>query len=247
MNTTKMIETIINGKYKLILPEHRANRSEWKIENGGWEKERIDAMLDVVKKGDLVLDVGTEEGDISALLAQKSENIVMFEPNPRVWSNIKAIWEANHLKNPLFCWVGFAANVDDIKTGGVILCNEFPKCADGPLISDHGFKELSKEYDVISRIKLDTIRFGILPFHFQEQKVKMITIDVEGSEFEVLKGAEKILKEDKPFIFVSIHPEFMFAQFGNYTGELVNFMKGLDYSFEILAFDHEFHFKFIPN
>ena len=79
------------------------------------------------------------------------------------------------------------------------------------------------------------------------EKIKLITIDVEGSEFEVLKGAEKVLMEDKPHVFVSVHPEFMFHQFNQYTAELVGFMKDRGYSFKILAFDHEFHFYFIPN
>ena len=240
-----MKETIINGKYKLILPDHRADRPEWDIKRGGWEVERIDAMLSILKKGDLVLDVGTEEGDISALLAQKSENIVMFEPNPRVWSNIKAIWEANKLKNPIACWVGFAANQNDYKGDFNVKPFEFPECANGPLISDHGFKELSKEYDVVPQIKIDTLMTMV--YAVREQPVKLITIDVEGSEFEVLKGAEETLRDDHPNVFVSVHPEFMFAQFGNYTAELTNFMKDRGYSFEILAFDHEYHFWFKYN
>ncbi len=77
-------------------------------------------------------------------------------------------------------------------------------------------------------------------------KAKLMTIDVEGSEFEVLKGAEQTIRKDRPLLYVSVHPEFMFRMFNQYTAELVKFVEDLGYKHEILAFDHEFHFLFSP-
>lgn len=228
-----MKETLINGKYKLMLPEHRAARPEWQT---GWEVERIEHMLSNLKKGDLVLDIGTEEGDISALLAQRTENIVLFEPNEKVWPNIRAIWEANKLEMPRLMLVGFASNETDAYLRDFSEA-KWPKCAYGELIGDHGFKELINPGD-ISRFSVDGIVLA--------NPVRLITMDVEGSEFEVLKGAQETIKRDKPHIYVSVHPEFMFRMFGQYTAELVKFVEDLGYKHEVLAFDHEFHFYFKP-
>jgi hypothetical protein len=139
-----MKKTTINGKYKLILPDHRAARPEWET---GWEVERIESMLSNLKKGDLVLDIGTEEGDISALLAKKTGAIILFEPNEKVWPNIKAIWEANKLDDPVAWFTGFASNRNDFKDGAILTTASrmatWPEAAYGELIGDHGFKELA--------------------------------------------------------------------------------------------------------
>src|SRR5882724_6033705 len=89
--------TLINGKWQLLLPKHRADRPEWKT---GWEVERLDALRASIEPGKLVFDVGAEEGDMSALYALWGAQVVLFEPNERVWPNIRAIWEANRLELP---------------------------------------------------------------------------------------------------------------------------------------------------
>lgn len=240
-----MKRTTINQKWELLLPEHRANRPEWQT---GWEVERISSMMDNLKEGDLVLDIGTEEGDISALLAQKTKNIILFEPNEKVWPNIRAIWEANKLPEPIAAFVGFAANEDNFHDFDWVTNFEhqgWPNCSTGELIGDHGFKELADPSN-ISRVKIDTFLNKSEHPYGWEWNVKLITMDVEGSEFEVLKGAEETIKRCKPLIYVSVHPEFMFRMFNQYSAELVKFVVDLGYKYEILAFDHEYHFLFKP-
>jgi FkbM family methyltransferase len=228
-----MKETLINNKYGLWLPEHRAARPEWAT---GWEVERIEHMLSNLTKGDIVFDIGVEEGDISALLARETGKIVLFEPNPRVWPNIKAIWETNKLPKPIGKFVGFAGNEDTYgRFEQPINKSTWPICAYGDLIGDHGFKELAYESDSIAQIKIDTFSHetGLVP--------DLITIDVEGSEFEVLKGARSILENHKPLVYVSVHPEFMFRMFNQYSAELFGYMHDLGYKDKVLAFDHEWH------
>lgn len=230
-----MEETLINNKYKLILPLHRAARPEWKT---GWEVERIESMLARLKEGDLVLDIGAEEGDISALLAQRTGNIILMEPNKKVWPNIRAIWEANKLLMPKMCFIGFASNEDNYQiadfTGSV-----WPEWAYGDIIGDHGFKELSDPGN-ISQIKIDTIAEKL------PQNIKLMTIDVEGSEFEVLKGAYETLRRTQPLVYVSVHPQFMADHFQQKYPDLKQFMVDLGYEERYLAYDHEMHILFWP-
>lgn len=238
-----MIKTKINGKYELYLPKHRAERPEWET---GWEVERIESMLSNLEEGDLVLDIGTEEGDISALLAKKTGRIILFEPNDLVWPNIKAIWKANKLPEPVACFSGFAAAKTQFKFNSLREYTAiWPKSSDGELIGNHGFKELADPssipevaIDDFFKLPLKNLRDG--------EKVKLITIDVEGSEFEVIKGAVETIRKDKPSLYVSVHPESMFHYFKQYAAELCKFIVDLGYQYEVLAFDHEFHFGFTP-
>jgi len=225
--------TLINEKYSLWLPDHRAARPEWVR----WEYERIEAMLDVIKANDIVFDIGTEEGDISGLLANKTNcDMVLFEPNHKVWANVKAIWNANDLKAPLFCFEGFAGNEDKYDR----IDNALPASADGELIGNHGFCRIEERPD-IQRIKLDTFCkvTGIYP--------TVITMDIEGAEFEAIKGAEWILLNKKPILFISIHPEFMMHHYNQYSTELLSYICARGYSYKFLAIDHEYHFQFTPN
>ena len=233
-----MIKIKVNGKYEVYLPEHRAIRPEWKT---GWEVKRIDKMVEVLTKDDIVFDIGAEEGDISAILAKRSSKIVLFEPNPKVWSNIKAIWDANNLETPLQ-FVGFASDKTNLNPKNLNINDEtldgWTVYAYDKMISDHGFRQLSYEADATPQIKIDDFckENNIYP--------TFITIDVEGSEFNVLKGAKDVLKQNEIDVFVSVHPEFMFDQYGYYTADLKSYMHSLGYRHELLAFDHEFHFYF---
>jgi FkbM family methyltransferase len=233
----EMVKCRVNGQYDIILPKHRADRPEWYTEKG-WEKERMQNMRGRIDKGDVVLYVGNEEGDLSAIIASWGAKMVLAEPNPKVWPNTKVIWEANNLENPLACFVGFISSQSTYYKNDEFVQNCFPACADGPVIGDHGFMELRNHnapeitIDELSRI------INHVPDH--------ISIDVEGSEWEVLKGAEQTIMQHKPILWVSIHPEFMIQQYGQYSADLRNWIKDRGYSETLLAYDHECHFMYLP-
>lgn len=233
---TKMIPTTINGKWDLLLPEHRANRPEWDIKNGGWEVERLDALHDAIKPGMTIVEVGAEEGDITALLGQwvgKEGTVFMFEPNPKVIPNIKAIWEANKVPANFYMSQCFAADTTNVVVKwGEGFINHWPECANGEIIGDHGFMNLS-ERDDIPRVMLDQ-----LPY-----QPDIINIDCEGSELRVLKGAENQLKRGTT-VFVSVHDAFMAQMYDEYAADLFKYMKDLGYKYELLAYDHELHVRF---
>lgn len=232
----EMVEAVLNGQYKIILPKHRADRPEWYTETG-WEKPRLDSMHATTKKGDVVYYVGAEEGDMCGLLATWGAELVMFEPNERVSPNIKAIWEANKLNPPLAYFEGFAANVTDLKGKDALHIGKFPASADGEVIGDHGFKELAYESDVVPQIKIDDLVEQIAP-------PDMITMDVEGSEFEVLKGAEQVIEKYHPRIYLSLHPEFLFRMFDTYGYDVRHWIMDRGYKETFLDYQHEVHFLY---
>lgn len=217
----------INGQWDIILPDYRADRPEWSSDEG-WEKARIQSMHDNLSKKDVLLYIGAEEGDIAALCAKWVGEIILFEPNKRVFPNFKAIWYANDLVPP-FWFAGFAANET---TPGARLTAGFSSITGEP-IKDHGFSELHVEKD-IPKIKIDDI-------NFQNTPPTAITLDVEGSEFEVLKGAEKTLREHHPKIWLSLHPEFLFNYWGVYSHDLRGWIKDLGYKETLLDYQHEVH------
>lgn len=210
---TKMVDTLINDKWHILLPEHRAARPEW----DWWEKERLQSMKDTVKPGDVVYYVGSEEGDMCGLLAMWGAKLVLFEPNDKVWPNTKAIWDANNLEKPIAFINGFAS--DETKNGNAVIM-DWPESASGEVIHDHGFKELKAEDPEIPQIKIDDLK---LP------PPDMISLDVEGAEGRVLRGAEQILRKYHPRIYLSLHYEFLYRQYGQLHFDLMDWIKGLGY------------------
>jgi FkbM family methyltransferase len=189
--------------------------------------------------GDCVWDVGAEEGDFPALWASWGASVVLAEPNPLVWPNIKAIFEANHLPEPEATWVGFLGPVQH--TGTMPATSGWPACADGALIGDHGFCQYGERPDLPATTIDHLVHVGVTP-------PSVITMDVEGSELHVLRGAEATIEQHRPLLFVSIHPEFMEHHYGLTEGVRMvrNLMADHGYAETFLAIDHEHHWMFTP-
>lgn len=242
-----MVDTLINEKWHLKLPDHRAARAEWPH----WEYDRLASIHSAVRShmerivdlGDvgipLMLDVGAEEGDFSALFASWGCDVVGVEPNPKVWPNIKAIFEANDLRSS---WIDYyvglcGAAFNEYENEGLSGV-QWPDCANGPLIGNHGFVSLVESGRTKPVTTIDRIRERL------NRRIDFITMDIEGAELRALEGATEVLKYDKPVIWVSVHDAFMQHDYGCNREDLLRYMRNLGYRCEWLQRDHEEHWKF---
>lgn len=251
----EMIKIKANNKWDIILPKHRAERVEWTNEIG-WEPERLDAEYEEITHQAFYSDyrpvvycVGAEESDFPNLYCNWGADVVLIEPNPKVWSNIRVTFEANeNEKHIVGSFVGFASDViSDATTdglsvaGALFIGSQWPEAAYEPVIHDHGFRNLFEQTDTTPQITLDILG-QTLPVY-----PTIITIDSEGSELQVLKGATEILKTVRPVVFVSIHEEFLKFWWNQTPQDVYDFMTKHDYVAEWLADDHETHVKFTPS
>lgn len=242
-----MVKAKLNGQFEMILPDHRAAREEWYTPYG-WEKKRLASMHKNLDATDTIYYIGAEEGEMCALCQIWGARVVMFEPNPKVWSSIKSIWEANSLEKPAGVFPGFASNVTKKATNpqaDMTLGEDgYPRCAHEEIIAAHGFKEIDKESESYDQIKIDD--------YVQQTRVvpTAITLDVEGAEGIVLDGARETLKNFHPKIWLSGHHEFLCNTFSGAGGfdslrAICHWLKeDLGYEMEMLDFDHELHLYF---
>ena len=230
-----MIPVTINGRWTLQLPAHRA--AQWENE---WEAERLDSMAKILSPnlGEVVYYVGAEQGDMPALLASWGCDTVLIEPGPAVWANICAIYEANRLRNPLATFAGFAGAENVPLLGWLLTKNGWPNEAYGMMTEEHGFSNLCERPD-IPVITLDHLAAEVAP-------PTAISIDVEGSELEVLRGAVDCLTLHRPVVWVSIHPEFMTRMYDQHPDEIFSLMIRHGYKGMLLADAHEEHYLFLP-
>lgn len=244
--TAMMKPTLINDRWTVMLPEHRADLDKlsdgyWRV----WERDRFASMARNIKPGMTVYEIGVEQGDLTSVVATFGgpENMVLIEPNPDLWPNIKATWEANGYARPranLVALLGeqsrpaVAQDFDGTDRDG------WPACAYGPIHTARSFRLLNMiEFThVTPTVALDDFRAscGVKP--------DVLNIDVEGAELCILRGGRSLLALDRPLVYLSIHEEFMRDWFQQTADMIHEYMRDLGYVGHHIGYDHEDHWVF---
>ncbi len=209
---------------------------------GGWEGQRIKSMLANIKEGDVVFDIGAEQGDMSVLLAKKTGKIVLMESSPIMWPHLRANFERNDIK-PLAYYAGFASNViketPEIKNYEDKDKDGWPLCAYEELVDCRSFRHLDEEAKATKQITVDQF------CRINNIYPNMVTIDVEGSEWHVLQGMTTVIDKSQPLIYVSIHHDIMYLRYKKWFQDIyLGTLKPLGYKAAFLDHDHESHFVF---
>jgi len=163
-------------------------------------------MEENLKRGDVLFDIGVADGWLSAIYAQfvGAENLCLFEPSVDSWPNIRSIWEANSLPTPRATFCGFVSNKTLLIPPQL---NHNPSQRDGwpvaayddDLQEELHFRTIKERTHDTPQTTVDDFvaRTGIIP--------SALSIDVEGAEVLVLRGAEDTLRKYHPLVWLSLH------------------------------------------
>lgn len=245
-----MRQALVNGRWNLWLPDSVA---DWDAISGdaaldtGWESCRFRSMQRHLKYGDVLFDIGAEHGWISAILAREfvgAENVVLFEPSPEFWVDIRKTWLYNGLADPLGCWPGFVGSESSVAPEALhraALLHHWPVAADveAPECDGLAYKSLHHPPEDSVTVSIDE---WVDATHCHP---KAINIDVEGAEQLVVLGMTGTLLIDRPLVWVSVHEDLMNG-FGHTTNDLLRLMSVHGYYCEYLGTDHEAHYFFFP-
>lgn len=161
---------------------------------GEWAEKEVDLFKIFVETSDCVLDIGAFIGTHTIALAKlvgSSGKVFSFEPRPEVFYVLQKNIAENAPGIVKSFNFGLAANnqqlvvstIDasvNMNYGGMSVLEDVPS---------------STEFEIkIELKKLDSI--GDFP------PVKLIKIDVEGMEHEVIKGAKNLILRDKPILYL---------------------------------------------
>lgn len=236
----------INQRYRVRMPDWLAAWDAW----SEWERKRFEHMEARLKKGDILFDVGSESGGISCVYAQfvGGENMVLFEGTPEFWPNLMEMWNENGLPDPKAC-------VNALVSDKVQRAELFPLWSGTERVGDQpwppsaygGEMTKARSYRYIHEHAHSTPQITIDDFVALSKIVPAaMTIDVEGAEMKVLKGAERTLLMHKPLVWVSVHPDLMLRDYKSAIGELHGFMDSLGYTENYINTDHEVHMFYEP-
>lgn len=170
----------------------------------------------------VIFDIGAYFGEITLNLAKLNPHskIISFEPNPEMFNKLSFNTLLNKFDNiDLYPFAAGENNADVMLT----FYSESPEGAHiDTLVTQHSIPVKQK--------KLDDIYFE----KYNDIPVKLIKIDTEGYELNVLKGAKQILSKYKPDLLLECNGSFMSRY--NYTiKDLLDFLKNLGYSYFLIT------------
>ncbi len=154
-----------------------------------------------------VVDAGANIGNHSVFFSKHFKKVYSFEPNPKTYSLLKINTEA---KSNIF-----------IKKLGLSNKKKIAKL----LVSKTnlgGSRLVDRITEGAIDIKLSTIDYEV---DYTNEIIKLLKIDVEGHELEVMQGSKNLILMHKPFIIF----EQQLNDFPTNFRRIKNFLKNLDY------------------
>lgn len=224
-----------NYDYEFWLNEPLASWDVWDY----WERERIESMRTHLKQGNVLFDIGTEQGWCNLAYANMvgAENMVLIEPTKEFWNNIRALWDKNYSIGPKLAYSGLISTESSKNwKEGLSVWKE----SNGPLIDRNKYQYIHEHSNDIQSVTLDDLvrETGVVP--------DALTMDCEGAEILILKGARETIETYKPLIWASLHPDMALRDYNSPIQEVHDFLAELGYVGEYLATDHEEHWFFKP-
>ncbi|MEM9469194.1 MAG: FkbM family methyltransferase [Pseudomonadota bacterium] len=188
-----------------------------------------DRLVKLLKDAKVCIDVGANQGQYaSILLKYTNANIISFEPNPLVFQVLSQLAEKN--SNRL---TAINKGVAD-QTGTLTLHHGVDVSIHG---GDTGFASFSEEVKQIPRVNRANshqtlVEVTSLDEYDLPDEIDLIKIDVEGFEYEVLKGMQKIIKQKRvKYIQLEYGPQQFYR--GHTLADLSKLMPGYDRSYRL--------------
>jgi len=163
----------------------------WRIaDEARWGEHELNALSAIIRPGGTAVDVGANQGFFAFAFSRIADRVEAFEPNPDCASFAQRM-------------LGRRARVHAVALSNKSARREFvvPVSDEGLVLHLGG--ALAKDGGVDAR----TIRFEVEvrtldSYGFTD--VRVIKVDVEGSEMEVLEGAREAILRDRPALIVEL-------------------------------------------
>jgi len=202
--------------------------------DGLWEPQIVGLISSYLKNGGIAIDIGANIGATSIPLAKHHTNaeFYLFEPHPGVFADLSTNVAYNKLEN--------------VKIFNSAISNSETKCL--PFYAqknarNFGLSSFKKnpdieEYDVIN------VECVAIDHEFRNcsDSVKVIKIDTQGTELQVLLSAEAVIRKHRPAIFFEFESEYFETRDDESVTKtgLLEFFKRLDYHLYLVTKDSNY-------
>jgi FkbM family methyltransferase len=178
--------------FEVTLPDDKA------IWAGTFEPEFSQVLARTVQPGDVCYDIGGYRGYMSGVFALAGAGrVIIFEPLPANIASLKRLIELNP-NLPLQLEARAIGNLD-----GKVVFKIMPDSSMGKL-EDSSFQP---DKAIAGEIRVDISKLDTLVFQQKLAPPRVVKIDVEGTEVNVLDGAIRTLNEYHPKLLIEAHSE----------------------------------------
>ena len=177
-----------------------------------------------VKKGDTVLDIGANIGYYTLIFARlvgEGGKVIAFEPSPENFAILKKNVEANGFKN-----VTLVQKAVSDRTGKIKLY----------LSDDAGEHTISGHGSGREAIEIDSVRIDDY-FRDSKESINFIKLDIEGAEFQALKGMQKLLGGNAALGLITEYYPFFLRKEGIEPGEFIGYLKNAGFELSHIDMD----------
>lgn len=158
---------------------------------GSWEPESLQVVRDVIREGDLVIDVGAYVGIFAAVVAGKRARVHAFEPDPVARAQLERMLELNP---EIAAYVAVHPEALGASDRSAMLSSEALGNSGSSLVRDQ-----AGGVDVIVRDAVAALtECGVID-------CKLLKIDVEGSEYELLPHLLPLLRQSQATLLLAVH------------------------------------------
>jgi FkbM family methyltransferase len=156
---------------------------------GSYEYEKQKAVQRFLKTGDVVYDIGANVGFYSllaSLLVGELGHVFSFEPLPANLRELRRHLELNRVRN---------CTVIDAAVSSV----------DGETAFDLSNDRCTGHLAATGTLQVRTLTLDRLIEDTGMRPPNLVKIDIEGTEYECLRGAATVMQEFRPVIFLATH------------------------------------------
>jgi FkbM family methyltransferase len=206
-------------------------------QNGIYEKNTVQIISQILKPGDIFMDVGAHCGQYTLIASSSvgaTGQVHSFEPDPETFKLLSENVKLNNLANVYVNELALSSQ-EGIRT----LYFASSHCT--------GASSLSTPYtysDVNCEVKCTTFDSYIHQNKFEE--VDVLKIDIEGHEIEALKGGNLLLSSKNRPIIIAEFSEQTQNYFGYTCKDLARFLVDRTYQLYIIGDELPFNVLAIP-
>lgn len=216
-----------NGVKFIIDKDYEGFESSLKeIRSNSFEIDVVETIKSKLKKGDVYFDVGANVGYMTAIgagLVGKEGSVHSFEPVPYTYEKLRRVADLNPQYKIFTNNVAVGAS-----NGSLNMHCALPPHTGGSTLLDESLNEFSK----YSKIKVPVVTLSEYAKDKKISNISLIKIDVEGFEFQVIKGLSDYFNHTK--IYPTILTEVIAASYE--VNDLLSFMSRYNYSFHDACF-----------
>jgi FkbM family methyltransferase len=218
---------------KMIVDTRDSLLAPWLLLDGLWESHVTGWLHDVLRPGQVFVDVGANVGYFTLLGAQlvgREGRVVAVEAHPGLFDILRRNVVMNGHRGTVTLW-NRAAWSEPTQLSFHRRVHYSANSSVGS-VNAEGLSELGDSEDVVEveAARLDDLLEGV-------DRVDVLKIDVEGAEVQAFRGLSRVLKANPEIVIMFEWSPEQLHQVGDTPEALVDFLVGQDFKFRLLEED----------